>query len=734
VNTGVAAGSGGLQLYAPSGTTTEEPPADMLEAASQLHVKLKVYMHGGHQDLKGFSSDAPDEFLGMLGLTETCLYVLRMYQAILDNLDGYGGTSNTNTAESFTESETNGMTVSFSELNRERVDKILSAVKESEFQADILTRSLSIWVGFADEAGEYIRKQLNGGVGTSTGAEQADAVVADTGGGYSMGMYQMIGLYKGREVAVSLDPPITDESREVRRRVEERHLAKEAAARRKDEERLRRLAELEAQTRAKEQQWLEKERRAAQLREQEAENARVSELLRLAEIAERAEAVERARINQKVAGRTTATASVTSASSGDVPTSFASAVRVEQTNSDSSPPIIATAAKTKEREKPQSSSSEFKPVEDVSATVPVASVRASEPKSNSKTEPVLKTEPDIKSEADVKTEPDIKVAEVKKPSVLHMRDPEVHKSEKIKNPTVDGAANANADAGTSVIPEDKTEVGPAPSSTSHVHAAIDVPSIDSDPLPSDDSSGGSEGSTAGDVDATMRALLLEGMRAGGISLDMHTDSPTNDADTDADTAVGDGADIDVGDGADSVEPDHAQGLPEDAEVEDWIQEVLKHASHGDTVSGSYDMHSGYDAFADADGFGEPHIDGMDEGDGGARYSSEEVGHDPFRTEQVEYDGMFADEDSDAYVPRRRRSGGGGWCWVRTMDMFRLLLLAVIFVHRDLLYYRSKNAGIANSCSIERGCHAHDWLRNLADHGTGVRRGGERCRGCGVPSH
>jgi hypothetical protein len=653
VNSGAAAGTGALQLYPSAGGTKPPPPADMLAAATQMHVRLKVYMHGGYQDLSGFSSAAPNEFLGMLGLTEACLYVMRMYQAIIEDLDSYGGRTGggAQTHPSFTDSNGEGdgdgdPVFTFLERHKQRVDAILSAVKESDFQSDILSRSLGQWLQYADEAGEYIRSQLEGGDETESDGQvnAADGVLSSSSlssssssSSYTLGLYRMIGLYKGREVAISLEPRITDESREVQRLVEERQKAKEATERRKAEERLRRLAELEAEARAKEQQWLQKERKLAQQREQEAEKARISELLRQAELAEKAAAVERARVNQQKA-----TAAVKIGSDMSAATTPIAPVVPSTATADAKTSSATAGITTKLVAKPAGIVAANKAETQAQAAVeqPPREAAAAAAAAASASDAVVTEK--------VASHPP-------RPSVLHMNA----KTEEsvVPKPVPKAAAVVNE----RVKPEQV--VAGLQTASALPEAAESSPA----PLPS---TAGASTVGGGDVDATMRQLLMEGLAAGGVTLEsdggLSTTSTAADAasaDAAADAApvtpeaTSEAAAEEQHEAPESV--DHAQGLPEGAEVEDWIQEVLKYASHGDIVQGSYEMHSGYDAFTDREGFAEPHIDGAKgvEEDIEGGYSTEELGHDPFRTRTVEFDGMFAEEGSNEYIPRRRRTGG-----------------------------------------------------------------------------
>ena len=104
--------------------------------------------------------------------------MLRIYGGVLGDIQA---SSNTAIARAATE---------YSAVHAAHVASILTAIKESAFRADPLTRALPVWVGHADDAERFIRRQHHALAEAGAGAVAA----------IDYDMYRMIGLYKGTQV------------------------------------------------------------------------------------------------------------------------------------------------------------------------------------------------------------------------------------------------------------------------------------------------------------------------------------------------------------------------------------------------------------------------------------------------------------------------------------------------------------------------------------------------------
>lgn len=74
----------GLTDPLPTAELPDEPIAsDVISAAELMKNRILTYLHGGASFTPGFSSAAPSEYLGMMGIAESFLYTFRLYAAII---------------------------------------------------------------------------------------------------------------------------------------------------------------------------------------------------------------------------------------------------------------------------------------------------------------------------------------------------------------------------------------------------------------------------------------------------------------------------------------------------------------------------------------------------------------------------------------------------------------------------------------------------------------------------
>eukprot|EP01039_Chlorochromonas_danica_P008351 gene8351-9205_t len=104
-------------------------PEDLFQAAEILRLRLARYFEGLSSIIPGFSSAAPTEYLGMLGLTEALLYALRLHEVIFRQLG-----------------ESHQI-----DYHYEKIHEILDVVRQG-YSSDRLMLRLPFWMGQLNES------------------------------------------------------------------------------------------------------------------------------------------------------------------------------------------------------------------------------------------------------------------------------------------------------------------------------------------------------------------------------------------------------------------------------------------------------------------------------------------------------------------------------------------------------------------------------------------------------
>ena len=114
-------------------------PVDVFSAAKIVQLRLQRFMAGEYKAIVGFSVDSPNEYLGMLGLTEAILYCLRSFEVVLQT-----GLRSAEPADA------EGL-IQQAALNKERIDFIVTKLREG-YASDPIMRALPDWVSLLDDS------------------------------------------------------------------------------------------------------------------------------------------------------------------------------------------------------------------------------------------------------------------------------------------------------------------------------------------------------------------------------------------------------------------------------------------------------------------------------------------------------------------------------------------------------------------------------------------------------
>lgn len=106
-----------------------QQPKNLFEVSEVMRLRVKKFLAGLSSVVQGMSSDAPTEFLGMLGLAEAILYTMRLQEIIFEYV-------------SLTD-ELNG--------HRGHIGAVLEVLKQG-YASDPILRSLPLWTQIIDEA------------------------------------------------------------------------------------------------------------------------------------------------------------------------------------------------------------------------------------------------------------------------------------------------------------------------------------------------------------------------------------------------------------------------------------------------------------------------------------------------------------------------------------------------------------------------------------------------------
>lgn len=113
-------------------------PPSISIAADIMRFRIDKYLHGMHSVVQGFTSTAPTEYLGMLGLTEAMLYTMRLYEVILHNQ------------------------TSLREAHVGRMQEITRVLKQG-YSPDPLLRYMKYWKKLVDESAKVVETLLQEG-------------------------------------------------------------------------------------------------------------------------------------------------------------------------------------------------------------------------------------------------------------------------------------------------------------------------------------------------------------------------------------------------------------------------------------------------------------------------------------------------------------------------------------------------------------------------------------------
>ena len=117
---------------------------DSFSAAQIVHHRLRRLFAGEHQSLSGLVFTSPSEYLGMMGTAEAMLYVLRLYETVLQSALKAIPTGDSSSEENATKSVV---------ANKERIQTILSALGRG-YDSDPLMRALPAWMDLLEESGD----------------------------------------------------------------------------------------------------------------------------------------------------------------------------------------------------------------------------------------------------------------------------------------------------------------------------------------------------------------------------------------------------------------------------------------------------------------------------------------------------------------------------------------------------------------------------------------------------
>lgn len=111
---------------------------DVLSAARLMQQRLEsIFLHNNFY-VQGFSIAAPSHFLGVAGLSEAFLYTMRLQEVLLHELQDEA---------------------SFLVL-RDHIDQALRTIRDSRFNADLLSRELPFWMRFVGEVDVMLSEVL----------------------------------------------------------------------------------------------------------------------------------------------------------------------------------------------------------------------------------------------------------------------------------------------------------------------------------------------------------------------------------------------------------------------------------------------------------------------------------------------------------------------------------------------------------------------------------------------
>jgi hypothetical protein len=103
-------------------------------------MRLSRFLAGEYKAVTGFSTAAPTEYLGMLGLAEAVLYCLRMYEVVI----------RAGLARAESESEEADLTHQAA-LNKERIDFVMGTLG-SGYSSDLIMRRLPDWLLLVEDS------------------------------------------------------------------------------------------------------------------------------------------------------------------------------------------------------------------------------------------------------------------------------------------------------------------------------------------------------------------------------------------------------------------------------------------------------------------------------------------------------------------------------------------------------------------------------------------------------
>ena len=124
-------------------------PVDAFSAAQIVHTRLRRLFAGAYQNVRGLTFTAPTEYLGMLGMSEAVLYVLRLYESVLQ-------AALAGAAPKSPEEERITREVVF---NKERIE-IVVAMLARGYDADPLMRQLPGWLSFMEDSGAAAQLEM----------------------------------------------------------------------------------------------------------------------------------------------------------------------------------------------------------------------------------------------------------------------------------------------------------------------------------------------------------------------------------------------------------------------------------------------------------------------------------------------------------------------------------------------------------------------------------------------
>jgi hypothetical protein len=126
--------------------TESEPcggvPTNILSAAQIVHFRLRRVFAGQFQSVVGFSFTAPTQYLGLLGIAEAMLYVLRLYDVVFHEQ-----------LQLISEQSSNDSSTAFELVaqNKDRIDYILRWLGGG-YDSDPLLRALPNWMNMLQDA------------------------------------------------------------------------------------------------------------------------------------------------------------------------------------------------------------------------------------------------------------------------------------------------------------------------------------------------------------------------------------------------------------------------------------------------------------------------------------------------------------------------------------------------------------------------------------------------------